>query len=215
MFAWRIGAFHLLAADAISTKLWGIEQLPGRIDQFLAGMLACHLARMHHGMGALLRVSVLRHRWIHGVLLAVGPVTLVALAYRLHVDAMYVRYWEGNLWLYVWHLYAGIAVAVTLYALAIRTVRPVDDGKPVTRPWWKRALVSFGVVSYSFYLWHALVLERLPPAILSLAGGQSATPKAFAISVSLGLVVALAVSGISYLLFERPFERTRAKLRTS
>ena len=148
---------------------------------------------------------------VHGRwrLVAVGfaPATLVALAYLLHVDDFYLRYWDGHPWLFFWHSAAGVAVAVSLYALAIRPAA-TQGARPAIGA---RALVAFGVTSYSFYLWHELVLRFLSMWVKSVFG--AATPAAFGVNFALGFPLALAVAVLWYAAFERPFLRARTRLR--
>ena len=207
--AWRYGALQVLAHESVRIRVWGIEQLPGRIDQFVCGMYAHHLARMPGGFGAALRTRVLACAWLHRPLLWLGPVTLAALSARMHFGGLFLRYWDGDPWLYVWHLLASVGVAASLFALAIRPSR--DHSAPITAR--ERLLVGFGTVSYSFYLWHELLLQWLQPVSLRLAGGAGGTPVALVVTLGLGFASALAVAVVSYAVLERPFLRTRARLR--
>lgn len=208
MLGWRIGAFAAFADAPVIERVWILEQLPGRIDQFLLGMVACHLARSPAGAGLPLREALVEHGRLRAALVSIAPVTLVALAYLLHVDDFFLRYWAGHPWLYAWHAVAGLAVAVTLYAVAIR------PGATSMAPasWLGRALVAFGVASYSFYLWHELVLRWFSVWVKSAFG--TATPAAFAVNFLIGFPLALVVAIGWYAAFERPFLHARARLRS-
>jgi peptidoglycan/LPS O-acetylase OafA/YrhL len=205
MLAWRIAAFSLYATTPIIERVWILEQLPGRIDQFLFGMLASHLARSRSPVAERLRARVAGTRPVRTLALAIGPVALVALAYRLHVGDYFLRYWEGHPLLYAWHAIAGAAVATTLYAVAIR---PRAEAPPARR---LPPLVWFGTVSYSFYLGHEILL-RWSGAWLKAHVGE-ATLSSFALNFAFGLPLSLAVALAWYTAFERPFRRARARLR--
>src|SRR5687767_6659598 len=119
MLAWRVVAFDAFRDAPVIERVWILEQLPGRIDQFLLGMYASHLARAPAGSGARLRAMLDVRSWRIAVVL-LAPVALVALAYLLHVNDFYLRYWAGHPWIYAWHFVAGLAVAIALFALATR-----------------------------------------------------------------------------------------------
>jgi peptidoglycan/LPS O-acetylase OafA/YrhL len=204
MLAWRVLAFDAFRSGAIIERVWIVEQLPGRIDQFLIGMFASHLARSGSALATRLRHRLVA-RDVRLALVAVGPIVLVALAYRLHVGAFYLRYWEGHPWLYAWHSLAGIAVAASLYALAIRPDRRAAVARPCS------ALVGFGTISYSFYLWHEIALRLLGAWCQQRFG--TATLTALGVNAVVGFALSLAVAAGWYAAFERPFLRARARLR--
>jgi peptidoglycan/LPS O-acetylase OafA/YrhL len=207
MLAWRLVAFEAFRDAPVIERVWILEQLPGRIDQFLLGMYASHLARASRGRGARLRQMLdTRSRRIAVVLVA--PVALVALAYLLHVNDFYLRYWAGHPWIYAWHLVAGLAVAISLFALATRR-----DARAEPKRWVTRAMVAFGVISYSFYLWHELLLRWLAVWVKATFG--AATLPAFAVNFALGLPICMAVATLWYFAFERPFLGVRQRLRSA
>jgi peptidoglycan/LPS O-acetylase OafA/YrhL len=206
MLAWRLAAFAAFGAAPVIERVWALEQFPGRIDQFLAGMLASHLARAGSGRAARLRETVAARGGLRVALAGAGPLALLSLAWLLHVGDFYLRYWAGHPWLYAWHLVAGIGVATSLYAIA---VRPRADA-PMAQPW--RALAALGLVSYSFYLWHEILLRWLSAWIKAHWG--TATLPALGINFALGLALSLAVAIAWFALFEAPFLRARSRLRS-
>ena len=208
MLAWRMVAFAAFRDAPVIERVWVLEQLPGRIDQFLLGMFASHLARASSANATRMREALRSRALLRRALVLAAPVGLVALAYLLHVGDFFLRYWAGHPWLYFWHLAAGIAVAVSLYALAIR-----PDATAGARHWVTRAAVAFGVTSYSFYLWHELLLRWFSVWVKSMFG--EAGPAAFAVNLALGLPICLGVAVLWYRAFERPFLRVRGRLRTS
>jgi len=207
MLAYRIAAFAAFRDAPVIERVWALEQFPGRIDQFLAGMFASHLSRAKDGTALHIRDALAGSTQSRVLLACVGPAVLVALAYLLHVDHFYRRYWDGHAWLFAWHLVAGLAVATSLYAIAVRA--GAGTGAPMAAPW--RALAALGVVSYSFYLWHELLLRWLSVWIKAHWG--EATLPALGMNLALGLPLSLVVAIGWYALFERPFLRARATLR--
>ena len=207
MLAWRLAAFPAFRDAPVIERVWALEQFPGRIDQFLAGMFASHLARSPCGVAARAREAIAATGALRIGLACAGPVTLLALAYLLHVDDFYLRYWNGHPWLYAWHLVAGVGVATTLYAIAVRP--RAADGARMALPW--RALAALGVVSYSFYLWHELLLRWLSAWVKANWG--AATLPALGINFVLGLPLAVAVATAWFVLFEAPFLKARGSLR--
>jgi len=207
MLAWRLTAFAAFRDAPVIERVWALEQFPGRIDQFLAGMLASHLARARDGAAGRLRAAIAGAARGRVALAWTGPVTLLALAYLLHVDDFYLRYWDGHPWLFAWHLVAGLGIAVSLYAIAVRP--DAAAGARLAPPW--RGLAALGLVSYSFYLWHELLLRWLSAWVKSQWG--AATLPALGMNLVLGLPLALAVAVAWFVLFEAPFLRTRTRLR--
>ena len=126
--------------------------------------------------------------------------------YDDEADAALLRYWDGHPWIYTWHLVAGIAVAISLYALAIRDRSPSPAGGLVSR-----ALVGFGIISYSFYLWHELLLRWLSVAMKSWFG--EATLAAFGGNFTIGLPLCIGIAFAWFWCFERPFLAMRGRLR--
>jgi peptidoglycan/LPS O-acetylase OafA/YrhL len=212
---WRLIAYTVTQHDNIPVRVWLIEQLPGRIDQFLFGMFARYATRADHEPLVSIRQYLRAHVWSHRFALAFGPLIAVALAYKLHVNEFFISYWNGDPWLFGWHTDFAIGIAVTLYALAIGNPRmppQLDPNRSRLRDLIFAGLVGFGTISYSFYLWHEMLLRWITPLIMSyLSGG--ATPMAFPWTLAVGFSVCLIVSIAWYRLFEHPFLKARAQLR--
>ena len=210
VLAWRAAAFGFVAQAPIPQRVWLIDQLPGRLDQFLMGMLAAHLTLAKDK--TCVRVREWLQRSAAGVAgcIACGPVVLVALAYRLHIDDFYIAYWNGDRWLYFWHSTAGLAVALTILGLALRHPSNQPDGRfDDARGLLRHPLLYLGTVSYSFYLWHELILSFI--AARWFAFVTRATAPAFAVQLAVGFVLSLVVATLWYRVFERPFTTARRR----
>ena len=199
--AYRWSVFHQLPAGAtVGDKVWRLNQLPGRLDQFVAGMTAAwlFLSAREGGRAAWL------HRHRHG-LLAAGTAGFLALAWYIHirqpmagVPLAGLTYWQGHWSLFVWNSAAGLCLAAVILAIAL--------GTRLTDRLLANPLVLFlGVISYSLYLWHfpvirwlhGLGLPRLFPDWPLAEGLLWCTPPI------------LAASTLSYWAVERPFLRWR------
>lgn len=191
VLAWRIGSFHWLAGHqpeaSIDYRLWLIEQIPGRIDQFFVGMLAARLVTRHWsrltGQGRQ-RLSF----W-----LALGSfAALVALVYLLWPRAQV--YWQGHPLLYIWHSLAALPIAGLIAAAAL--------GGSLTRTLLgNRPLLWLGEISYSLYLWNYVVLLAL--VRFGVFSGLDGPSRIFRVGLY-GILPVLAVAAVSWWLVERP-----------
>ncbi len=185
---------HLaFAAEPIATQVIAIERLPGRIDQFVIGMLA----------GAAFVAASLRdwsprspERWFWTGLIGLFAVC-AALA---HVAD---RYWAGHPLLYVWHALFSAALVPVLLASAW-------NARPALLLLANRPLRYLGDISFGVYLWHmpvVLVLLRwLPEAWSPLAR--------FWVLLAVVLPMTTLISHLSHRFVERPFLRRKPKHRS-
>jgi peptidoglycan/LPS O-acetylase OafA/YrhL len=73
------------------------------------------------------------------------------------------------------------------------------------RPFESRPMRFIGLISYSIYLWHSILLARLEEYLPAF--GNAAVH--IGVRIVLGLILSVAVAYISYQLAERPFIRAR------
>ncbi len=192
VLAYRLIAFQWVQDAPVGQKVWLMEQLPGRLDQFLFGAVAA--------------VFALRRGWLDGRAVPSGRGGALALAlvaafvgwlYLLHGN--FETYWEGAPLLYVWHMVIGVLVAGGILALLHA---PAWLRWPLANP-----LVAFvGLVSYSLYLWHLPVIAWVDRFLLADHDGYLLVPL-LAIAGPLSLLVA----ALSYAITERPFLRLRVR----
>jgi peptidoglycan/LPS O-acetylase OafA/YrhL len=187
--AWRWWVLHA-GFNVAQANAWA-NHLPGRLHQFLVGMLAAWaLLRWRTPLMAL---SPLQRDLLAVLsLLCLLALPLLALPVTGHPYAGVPL--QGPL--LAWHLFSALLVAVLLLALASGPSR-------VARVFSLAGLQALGLVSYSLYLWHYPVLLLLRDA---LGGYQAvkAEPVSFAFyAVFFSLLAAAA----SWWLVERPAQQ--------
>lgn len=188
---WRALAVAAYGPAGVPTVFWASAMhLPGAVDQFGIGVVAALLFLSRGAPDATRDPRCARAS--NGLVLA-GLGGLVFAIYTL--DAHVGRYWTHSLLFYTWHSFTALAVALLVLGVAARG------------PWARaifenRLVVWLGTISYSLYLWHPVVAERLDGVV----GAQSQGRWGFAL-VAVPTVV--AVSAASYYLVERPFLRRK------
>ena len=199
---YRYGLYHSLLTQAPTPeKVWWLNQLPGRVDQFLAGMTAAWIyssVRQQGFHGS----PVYRFR---GLLLALGILGFGLLAWYIHriqpigaTNVAGLTYWGGHWSLFLWHSLSGLCIAAIVLAAALGTrISNVLLANPV--------LLFLGIVSYSLYLWHFPIIKWLSRQHLpAIVDGYP-----FFNIVAWSVLPVLLVSALSYWLVERPFLKIR------
>lgn len=178
---------HLMFDPAAETmsKVLVLEQMPGRLDQFVFGMLAAYAYARMAIAGALPRRRVSDALFLAGV----AGVALVLVLMQLG----YETYWQGSWLLFVAHGAIGAAVALMLFAAAAGSgvARVLLANRPLRR---------LGVISFGVYLWHPPILEWLT------AAGVFGWIEGYRLPWSLPilLLVTVLAAELSYRLIERP-----------
>jgi len=189
---YRLWAYAMTATEPLGIRIAEIERLPGRIDQFVIGMLAgaAFVAASLHGW---------RPRrpafWFWG-----GVAGAAALGAAMIGAAD--RYWSGHPLLYVWHgLFSLCLVPVLLTAAwGARPGSGLFDNRPMR---------YLGKTSFGIYLWHMPILIPILPY---LPASMSPAARFWAL-LALVLPATLLVAHLSYVWVERPFQRSRGGAR--
>jgi len=199
---YRYGLFQYALHDLpVGQKVWWLNQLPGRLDQFVSGMAAAWLYSLAREKGS--RQSHL-YRW-RAVLLAAGIAGMALLAWFIHitqpigaVNVEGLTYWGGHWSLFIWHSLFGLCIALVVLAAAL--------GLGVTdRLLANRVIMYLGIISYSLYLWHFPLVKWLHQAAL-----PAMLPDAPLLNgLFWATLPVLLVSSLSYWVVERPFLRLR------
>ncbi|HID46898.1 MAG TPA: acyltransferase [Chromatiaceae bacterium] len=199
---YRYSLFQYALDDlSVGQKVWWLNQLPGRLEQFVSGMAAAWVYSLVREKGF---QSSRIYRW-RGALLVAGLAGMLALAWFIHltqpigaVNVAGLTYWGGHWSLFVWHSLFGLCIAVIVLAAAL--------GMGLTDFLLaNRTVMYLGVISYSLYLWHFPLVKWLHeaslPALLSDAPLLN--------GLLWAAIPVLLVSSISYWAVERPFLRIR------
>lgn len=188
--AFRILLMHA-GLDRTHEVAW-IEHVPGRLHQFLVGMLAAYAFERLRARSAL---PGPRRADLMAFAAAAAFIALPALGF-LGSDEAFQGGPVAQPFLASWHLFASIVVAVMLVALAAgapRARRLLSTGP----------LQAMGLVSYSLYLWHYPVMLYLREAL----GGREAIGADFWPFLAYSLIFSLLAGAVSWWLVERPAQR--------
>ncbi len=186
--AYRHLMFGLVAHADIPTRVIALEQLPGRLDQFVFGMLAAFAYTKCAVSGRLPSTR------LSDALFGLGLVAVAGMVVAIHAGSP--TYWDGSPLLFSWHGIVGAAVALMLFAAAA--------GSPLARTLFgNRALRHVGIVSFGLYLWHYPLIGWLEAAhVFDRVEGYR-----LPWMLPVVLVLSLLLAEISYRLIERPAMR--------
>jgi peptidoglycan/LPS O-acetylase OafA/YrhL len=185
--AWRITMMHA-GLTRVEEIAW-VDHLPGRLDQFLIGMLAAYFWSRRSRANSLPSPS---RSDALGLLAIIVFLALPAVGLIVG-DRPFAGAPDTSPGLLAWHLYAAIVVATLLFALA--------SGAPrLSRLLAAAPLRFLGTISFSLYLWHYPVLLALREA----AGGYSAVKADFWPYFWPGLLFSLLTAAASWWCVERP-----------
>lgn len=166
---------------------YAIVWLPGHLDWFCAGMALAVLERLIHGR-SLPAVLIGPNRWLVGAGVAFalamtpagGPIGWQAAA--PHIDVSKELLYGACAFLLVGAMLQP-AATTTLWGRALNS----------------RVMAWAGLLSYAFFLWHNLILDRVREAWGMTFGGGG-----FLVSLLLTTGLTLVISQASYSLVEQP-----------
>ena len=202
MLVYRYAVFHGYLQDATTPeKVRVLNQLPGRLDQFVSGMLAAYVYSLARASGV---AGSGIYRW-RNLLFTLSFFRIIALSYFIHhIQPMNAQnlpgetFWAGHWSLFSWHSLFGMALALMILSLAMG-IRGVN---------WllaNRGMLYLGVISYSIYLWHLPIVKLLGSMSL-----PELVPGAPFLNLLLWVLVpVMAASSLSYFAVERPFLKLR------
>jgi peptidoglycan/LPS O-acetylase OafA/YrhL len=183
--AYRHLMYALVAHADVPHRVLALEQMPGRLDQFVFGMLAAY-AYTRAAISA--RLPSARTA---DALFALGFAAAAVLVAAIHLRS--TTYWDGDPLLFVWHGAMGAAIALILYAAAA--------GSRIARTLFaSRWLRHVGVISFGLYLWHFPLIGWLDAAHAFDRIDGYRLPWSLPVVVVLALLLAEA----SYRIVERP-----------
>lgn len=183
--AYRHFMYAAVAHADVPQRVLALEQLPGRLDQFVFGMLAAYAYTRAALADALPRVRVA------DALFVLGALVVAAMVATIHLRSG--TYWDGDPLLFVWHGIVGAAVALMLYAAAAgsRVAHALFANRP---------LRHLGVVSFGLYLWHFPLIGWLDAAHVF----DRVTGYRLPWTLPVVLLLALLLAQASYRFVERP-----------
>lgn len=169
------------------------SQLPGSLPEFMLGASAALVVQWFE-------VKTWRKppSWLLEVLFLVGVVLTVMWLWNVLLPNV-SSYWRGHWSMLIAPSVLGVPLSLMVISLYW--------GSRIGRILFANPVIYYlGLVSYSLYLWHFVVLQQIPVVLGEADASLVGLPR-FLVS---SLLVVL-VSSASYFLFERPFFRLRQK----
>ncbi len=189
-WAWRYGVtvFVQPSAQLGSFPVFvAATQLPGMLDEFVAGLLVARLVRSEFGeklLGGGVSVRV-----------ALFALAAIAVTVTMSIFWRYASFWNFPLMVTMWRSLLALAFAlVLLFTISIKV-----SGVPRK---FLSPLYYLGTISYGIYLWHL-------PVLLSLKKLTWISP---GVALTWGIGLTCVFASVSWHLFEQPLiKRLRRK----
>jgi peptidoglycan/LPS O-acetylase OafA/YrhL len=194
-----IGLGYRLIISSHPDALHQMQQLPGTIDLFAAGMFAAYIYRALATCAP--KLASRRPLWT-----AVAIVGVVASAFvsRGVFDARIAPNWPTS-----WYVWGRTELAASFVVLTIGSLYAV--------PLWQRALANpvltfLSLISYNLYLYHQLIARALVAAhVPEWVGGSEKSDGTWGITFSIvALAVSLGVAWVVTVAIEIPLVRRGA-----
>lgn len=187
-------AAHFADQPGTATVL-AATHLPGSLPEFMLGASGAMLVHW-------LDLKSIRHppAWARDLMFVAA--TVLAGLWLWHVVlANAIHYWRGHWSMIIGPSVLGVCMATMVVSLYW--------GSRLGRALFANPVVYFlGLISYSLYLWHFVVLQQAPVVFGDAWEQLTGMPRFLA-----SLLLTVAVSAVSYYLFERPFFRLRGRRR--
>jgi len=184
---YRYSVFHFITERTRPRLVWALGQLPGVFDQFLCGFFAAFIYR-HFNLGR----NSKQLNLLSNLLFLIGMCGTLAMMYIIHSNVGV--YWRaGYGLLFYWNSTTAIFIGIWVIAVAMR-------GSFSRKSFETTPVIFLGLISYSLYLWHSPVLQKLK---FYLARQSDIDTLIWLIIV--GSLLVIAISTISYIVIERPF----------
>lgn len=188
--SYRYFMFQAIAQKSVEYKVWLLEQFPGHIDQFVFGMFAAYFYVKSRRPEISYPKKILH--FFPTACICFGIIGVILFLYLIHIHVL--QYWDGHFLLFVWHGCVGLLIALMIYGIAV-------NGRLSPFLFGNRFMVGIGVVGYSLYLWHPLLIGWLQRCgLLTNYKGYL-----FPVLLPVALFASLGVAAFSYLFIERPF----------
>jgi peptidoglycan/LPS O-acetylase OafA/YrhL len=187
--SWAAGNFSVISDGH---AFMAASQLPGSLPEFLLGASAALLVQKL-SLNGWPRPAA----WVLDLMFALGLIIPAIWLWQIVLPAGAV-YWKGHWGMVVGPIALGLPLAVAVLGLYW--------GSRLGRVLLANRVVYFlGLISYSLYLWHFVVMQQIQQLI-----GDSYTGLPHWITFPLAVAAVIAVSSVSYYLVEKPFYRLKS-----
>jgi len=141
---YRILMFSQVANLPVATKMLALEQLPGRLSEFMLGIgIAILFVKIKSA-------TQIKSSKFEKILLPVGIFSIYCWLALIHDVVGSQQYWNGHPLLYFANILMGISCAMLVFSAAL-------DGVWVRRIFANYFMQKIGLISYGVYLWHELI----------------------------------------------------------
>lgn len=185
---WTAAHFGALGSGLV---FLAASQLPGSLSEFLLGASAALITQWLAREGATRPAP-----WVLDMLFILGLLVPAIWLWQVVLGAG-AEYWSGHWGMIVAPLALGLPLSAAVLGL-------YWGSRIGTFLLANRFMYFLGLVSYSLYLWHFVVMQQI-----QMLAGSSYASLSHRVTFPLSAIAVIAVASISYYLVERPFYRLR------
>lgn len=187
--AWAAAHFGPVSTTA---AFLAASQLPGSLAEFMLGATAAVWVKYISRNGIPTPAP-----WILDLMVVLGLVLPAFWLWQV-VLASGAAYWQGHWSMLLSPVVLGLCLSIAVLG--------VYQGSRIGKFLLANRVVYFlGLISYSLYLWHFVVMQQIQTII-----GESYTSLPHLLKFPLSLACVLLVSALSYRFIERPFYRMKS-----